>query len=218
MRETSRETPAPLAGVGVSYDLAGPSRFEKGDHMTRIWKTAATAFSGLVLFTMSAVSASAGCGDQPAQKGAPRQSKIDFKPASFVLISNDADAIVGMWNVTFTSAGKTVDFGYSQWHSDGTEIMNSGGHTPASGNFCLGVWTKTGNLTYQVNHYALAYVPSPDPPFGTLVATINIREYVTLDHSGNTFSGTFTIDVTPASGPAPPQMAGTITGQRITAN
>jgi hypothetical protein len=47
---------------------------------------------------------------------------------------------------------------------------------------------------------------------------VNIREYVTLDHSGNTFTGTFTIDIVPVSGTGPPQIAGTITGQRVTVN
>jgi hypothetical protein len=62
--------------------------------------------------------------------------------------------IVGMWNIQFVSQGNTahnppipdgaqIDFGYSQWHSDGTEFMNSGGHAPATQNFCLGVWVRT---------------------------------------------------------------------------
>jgi hypothetical protein len=29
-----------------------------------------------------------------------------------------------------------IDAGFAQWHSDGTEIMNS--HAPATSNFCLG--------------------------------------------------------------------------------
>ena len=182
-------------------------------------KTAATALAGFVLATVFAASATAGCGDQPGQKGAsPAQSKIEFKPASFVLASDNADAIVGMWNVQFTAGGTTIDFGYSQWHSDGTEIMNSGGHTPATQNFCLGVWARTGNLAYQVNHIALSYIPSPNPPYGSLAATVTIREYVRLDHSGNNFTGTFTIDIAPVSGTAPPQIAGTINGKRVTVN
>jgi len=184
--------------------------------MTVRWKAFTTALSSLALITLLAGSAKAGCGDQPEQKGNPLQWKL--KPAAFVLVDRDNDPIVGMWNVQFTSGGTTIDFGYSQWHSDGTEIMNSGGHTPASGNFCLGVWAKTGHNSYQVNHIALSYVPSLDPPYGTLAATVNIREYVTLDHSGNTFTGTFTFDITPVSGTGPPQIAGTITGQRITVN
>jgi hypothetical protein len=184
--------------------------------MTIKWKAFTTGLSLLALITLLAGSAKAGCGDQPEPKGSPLHGNL--KPAAFVLVDKDNDPIVGMWNVQFTSGGTTIDFGYSQWHSDGTEIMNSGGHTPASGNFCLGVWAKTGHDSYQVNHIALSYVPSPDPPYGTLAATVNIREYLTLDHSGNSFTGTFTIDIVPVSGTGPPQIAGTITGKRITVN
>ncbi len=184
--------------------------------MTIGCKAFTTILSSLALITLATGSAKAGCGDQPKQKGSSLH--VQLKPVGFVLGDRDSDPIVGMWKVLFTSGGTTVDFGYSQWHSDGTEIMNSGGHTPATQNFCLGVWAQTGHNKYQLNHYALSYVPSPDAPYGTLAATVNIREYVTLDHTGNTFTGTFTIDVTPVSGTAPPQLAGTITGQRITAN
>jgi hypothetical protein len=53
---------------------------------------------------------------------------------------------VGFWKVTFTAEGNTegppddtpIDSGYVQWHSDGTEIMNSG-RPPQNGNICLGV-------------------------------------------------------------------------------
>ena len=182
--------------------------------MTITWKSFITASGSLALITLLAGSAKAGCGDQPEPKGSTLQAKL--KPAAFVLADWDRDPIVGMWKVQFTSGGTTIDFGYSQWHSDGTEIMNSGGHTPATQNFCLGVWEKTGHNSYQVNHVALSYVPSPNPPYGTLAATVNIREYVTLDHTGNNFTGTFTIDIVPVSGTGPPQIAGTISGQRFT--
>jgi hypothetical protein len=44
---------------------------------------------------------------------------------------------IGMWNIQFISQGNgshspsipdgaLIDFGYAQWHTDGTEIMNSG--------------------------------------------------------------------------------------------
>jgi hypothetical protein len=184
--------------------------------MTIRWKAFTTALSSLALITLLAGSAKAGCGDQPEPKGDTLQWKL--KPAAFVPVDKDNDPIVGMWKVQFTSGGTTIDFGYSLWHSDGTEIMNSGGHTPTTQNFCLGVWAKTAHDSYQVNHIALSYVPSPDPPYGTLAATVNIREYVTLDRTGNTFSGTFTIDIVPVSGTGPPQIAGSITGQRVTVN
>ncbi len=65
-------------------------------------------------------------------------------------------SIVGLWKFTFVAEGNsgnpapfnppdgaTLDAGYVQWHSDGTEIMNSG-RDPATGSFCLGVWKTTG--------------------------------------------------------------------------
>ena len=62
-------------------------------------------------------------------------------------------SIVGMWNFQFVSKGNTahnpsipdgalLDFGYHQVHSDGTEIINSSGHAPATENFCLGVTNR----------------------------------------------------------------------------
>ena len=58
-----------------------------------------------------------------------------------------SQTIVGFWHVKFVSEGSEgipdgteVDAGYSQWHSDGTEIMNSAGRSPITGSFCLGVW------------------------------------------------------------------------------
>jgi len=62
--------------------------------------------------------------------------------------------------------------------------MNSGGHDPATGNFCMGVWTQTGNHSYKLNHYALSY----DKTTGNLAVVVNIREQVSVAHGGGTFS------------------------------
>jgi hypothetical protein len=62
-----------------------------------------------------------------------------FRPAS----------IVGMWDTQFISEGNTtltppipdgavIDFGYVQWHGEGTELFNSGSRAPATQNFCMG--------------------------------------------------------------------------------
>jgi hypothetical protein len=131
---------------------------------------------------------------------------------------------VGMWNVKFLAAGNAtrnppipdnvpVDFGYVQWHSDGTEIMNSGEHQPATQNFCLGVWVRTGLFTYEVNHFALSY----DATSGNLAAKVNIREQITLGPSGNEYSGTFTINIFDASsGQQVDHIAGNIYATRVT--
>jgi hypothetical protein len=132
--------------------------------------------------------------------------------------------IVGMWSVNFISLGNTahnpsipdgalVDFGYTQWHSDGTELMNSGGHAPATGNFCMGTWVRSGYFTYELNHFALSY----DSTTGNLAAKIAIREQVTLDPTGNQFTGTFTIDsYDPKSGAKLDHVAGTLSATRVT--
>jgi len=130
-------------------------------------------------------------------------------------------SVVGLWKVTFLAKnsppipdGTMVDWGYAQWHSDGTGIMNSGGRAPATQNFCLGVWAKTGHSTYKLNHVALSY----DASSGALNGTVSIRERVTVDHTGNKYDGTFTIDVSDPSGKPVALLAGEVTGERITAD
>lgn len=118
-----------------------------------------------------------------------------------------------MWSFTFHDASETVvDFGYQQWHSDGTEIMNSGGRSPASENFCLGVWAQTGSNRYALNHYALSY----DPATGKLNARVNIKEEVVVDPANMTFTGPFTLTVYDPNGKKLQKITGRVDGQRIT--
>jgi hypothetical protein len=179
----------------------------------------------------------AGCGEMP-DKAAPagKQTQIHFmqaayRPARFVLVDAPPGAdVVGLWHVVFTQntdfGGGLFDDSYAAWHSDGTEIMNSGVHSPAYGNFCMGAWTKTGPSTYTLKHVALDYsMQSVGSTTPSVIAII--REEVTVDHTGNHFTGSFTADIyAPYSSalPATPGAhiaqvgAGTITGDRITAN
>ncbi|MGA2149687.1 MAG: hypothetical protein ABSH49_32570 [Bryobacteraceae bacterium] len=132
-------------------------------------------------------------------------------------------SIVGMWNTQYIAEGNStrnppipngtvVDFGYNQWHSDGTEILNSAGHSPATQNFCLGVWGQTGFLSYELNHFALSY----DQTTQALAAYVNIREQIALSPSGDMYTGTFTIDVYDPKGNHLDHIAGNVTAQRIT--
>ncbi len=133
-------------------------------------------------------------------------------------------SIVGMWNVQFISQGNTslnppipdgaiLDFGYGEWHSDGTEIFNSGGRAPATENFCLGVFVRSGFFTYELNHIALGY----DASSGQLNGKSIIHEQVTLDPSGNEYSGTFTITTfNPTTGVQVGQITGTVAAKRFT--
>ena len=56
----------------------------------------------------------------------------------------DADPIVGLWHVVYTSGGKLFNETLDQWHSDGTEFENAF-LAPAQGNICFGVWKPTGS-------------------------------------------------------------------------
>ncbi|HWU93330.1 MAG TPA: hypothetical protein VN106_08820 [Sphingomicrobium sp.] len=122
-------------------------------------------------------------------------------------------AIVGMWSVKFAATGYS-DFGYVQWHSDGTEFMNSGGRAPSTQNFCMGVWKQVAPSRYHLLHLAISYDPS-----GVHNANVVIKEDVTLNAAGNGYSGPFTIDVyNPDTNAVLQHVAGRVTGTRILPN
>lgn len=135
-------------------------------------------------------------------------------------------SIVGMWKAQFTSKGMSTvpvgelppntvfEWGYAQWHSDGTEFFNSGDRQPTSQNFCMGVWQQTGPGTYSLNHFAYNY----DPTTSELIGKVNIREQVTLDRTGNQYTGTFTIMGWNATGTQIINIAGTLEAVRVTIN
>ena len=146
-----------------------------------------------------------------AQTAAARAAHADPGEAS----------IVGLWKFTFVSKGTTgipdgtvLDAGYTTWHSDGTELMNSS-RPPKSGDFCMGVYKQTKHATYALNHVTLAW----DPTGMAFVGPGSIRELVTLDHTGNAYSGTFTIDQFAQDGTTVlAHLAGTVSATRITAD
>lgn len=131
-------------------------------------------------------------------------------------------AIVGMWKFTYVSLGNlnlgipdgaVLDAGFQTWHSDGTEITNSS-RPPITGNFCTGVWDYARpSSSYRLNHFALGWASDGT----TFIGPVNIREQVAVDHSGNAFSGTFSIDQYAQDGVTDlAHIEGTITATRIT--
>jgi hypothetical protein len=209
--------------------------------MRKTFRFVTHAFPALAVVSALVPAAHAGCGDTSklqapfvfAQPGMDGQALLQraaeaSRAAATSAAANDAQfntaTIVGMWSVQFVSQGNTahtppildgalIDFGYAQWHSDGTELMNSGGHAPATQNFCMGVCVRSGFFTYELNHFALSY----NATTGALAAKVDIREQVTLYPSGNEFTGTFTIDVyDPKSGQKLDHLAGNISALRVT--
>jgi hypothetical protein len=193
-----------------------------------ISRTLAIEFGVILVGTMLASNASAQCGFNTGSKVGsnfqPLAWQAPAKPRTGALLlvsddGSDGDAIVGFWKVSFVAEGNAggppddtpIDFGYQQWHSDGTEILNSGMRAPATGNFCLGVWKRTGRRSYKLNHFAISSDLS-----GNLVGPANIREEVVLDRDGDSYSGSFSIEQFDTHGNSLGGVKGTVTGTRIT--
>ena len=105
--------------------------------------------------------------------------------------------IVGMWRFAFVAPDgiSVLDWGYQTWHGDGTEITNSGGRPAKNGNFCTGVWRNSGWRSYSLNHWAIQWGHPPDFDENTLDGLVNVREHVTVGRSGDTLSGTVSLDL-----------------------
>ena len=193
------------------------------------FRTAITGTLAMVSLAMGLVTeASAGCLNLPGFKaGAAQpiswQGKGAFGPGSLLLVADrddSVDGIVGFWRVMFVSKGTSgvpdgtvFDEGFQQWHSDGTEIHNSGAPA-AKGNICLGVWKKTGKHHYTLNHFYW----SSDPATDTVINLVQLREEIDLDHGGNEHFGIVTFDVYDLNGKFLNHIEGTVHATRITVN
>ena len=188
-----------------------------------------TVGAGIIsaIFVSNAV---AGCGDLSSLGGPFKlvDPQVEAKAAAPRVESANPDqhggpsaSIVGMWKIQLISKGNTghnpsipdgalIDFGYTQWHSDGTEIQNSAG-VPGGG-FCLGVWGETGFLTFELNHFPIAF----NPTTGDVANYVNIREQNTLSPSGDSYTGTFTEDIYDPKGNLVDHVGGTVVGTRMT--
>ncbi|HYL73925.1 MAG TPA: hypothetical protein VEU96_06945 [Bryobacteraceae bacterium] len=198
------------------------------------------ALTAVVLSALTAVSASANCGinkdSSPAAYQMAVQSFERIKAKSDALqsampaeaqLSTDAPlattpSIVGLWHTIFlldpkggyfTAGPNVFDEGFDQWHSDGTETLNDIS-PPPTGNVCLGAWTQTGPLTYSLKHPTWLF----DPSNTTIVAVGTISEQVTLDPSGNTYSGTATFDILDLTGASQGHLSTAIMAERIVAD
>ena len=156
----------------------------------------------------------------PAGAMVPAVYRPDVLARGSLLPVNDFDgdgpSIVGLWQ--FQMSGFSVDWGTQAWHSDGTEIMFSGGQNPETGDVCQGVWRQVGPSTYTLNHIAMGWF-APGAGFGIRV---HFHVKVKLDPTGNSFTGTYTAGVFAVS-PADPfdettevaSGAGTVTATRV---
>ncbi|HEY6827453.1 MAG TPA: hypothetical protein VI259_11390 [Gemmatimonadaceae bacterium] len=111
-------------------------------------------------------------------------SCLDPLTASAQANGTEGGAIVGLWQVHYTS-----DFGpqfdtYQQWHSDGMDI-ESPSFSPG---VCMGVWKQVGNRTVQLYH--VGWTPGGIPPAPTAVRfVLTTTSTVSLDR--NSFDGRY---------------------------
>lgn len=189
--------------------------------MRTVFRAAIAATFAFVLVGMFFVSqAAAQCGSLTSSNDESIQSQLGdggFMDASFSEPGSSTDQIVGFWSAKFVSMGSSgipdgtvIDSPFVQWHDDGTEIMNST-RVPATGNICMGVWHKTGKLSYELNHFGLGFDTS-----GDFVGPSQIRENVTLDKKADQYTGTFTIEQFDPTGNVLATLTGNVTGTRIT--
>jgi hypothetical protein len=196
--------------------------------MTTIFKKLTVALGIVLMGTILTATANAECGDsriaKPKTSLQPQSWQEQFQPASLLLVQQTNDPIVGMWKVAFVAKGNAegppngtpIDSAVVVWHNDGTEIMNSG--RPAQdGNFCMGVWEKTGKSGYKLNHFALGNDAENAPSgIGNPAGPTRIQETLILNPDGNSYSGRFVLDAYDTLGNNTAHIIGTITGTRIT--
>ena len=195
--------------------------------MKAIFKKMTVALGVALIGMILTAAANAECGDlqryKPGASLLPQawqeQGIGQFGPTSLLQVSDTNDPIVGFWQVTLTAKGNlppgppdgvVLDKGFSQWHSDGTEILNSS-RAPATQSFCLGVWKNLGHSRYKLNHFPISWDPN-----GNLVGLANIREEVTLSPNGNSFTGTFTLVQYDQAGNTLVRIIGVVSATRIT--
>jgi hypothetical protein len=195
----------------------------KGDDMKSTFERITAIVGVFLAVALLAATGSAQCGLEAQGRG--KIHRQAWHPgdgtAALVETTSDLDPITGMWHIELISKGSegipdgaVVDNGFSQWHADGTEILNSS-RVPASSSFCLGVWQNVGASEYKLNHFAISWDPSnTSAPQGYA----NIREDVFLSADGNSLSGSFLIIQFDESGNVLARVQGVVKAKRMDIN
>ena len=95
--------------------------------------------------------------------------------------------------------------------------MNSA-RPPQDGDFCMGIWKKTGKSTYRLNHFAWFANDAANAPsgIGNPTGPGRLVEEITLSPDGKNYSGKFTVDAYDTSGNQVAHIIGVVVGTRIT--
>ncbi|HZW95177.1 MAG TPA: hypothetical protein VFF64_19670 [Candidatus Eremiobacteraceae bacterium] len=168
----------------------------------------------MVLVVALSASGFASCGDSLLAMAASAASvESQSREAQPDAQSSSSDAtnssIVGLWHVQFIVGGTAIQEAYQIWNGSGTEVHNPN-VDPRTGNVCLGVWQQAPGGVYKLAHRVWSYDAS-----GNFLGTIHLREKITLSNAGNRQTGSFTLDFYDPSGTFQMEVAGHVTGERI---
>lgn len=169
-----------------------------------------------LLGALSTSPAFAGCG-KPSRFNLPALSLKGRTVAERAAGQVAADATVpgkgnisGLWLSTVTAGTQTAFQSFEAFTQDGLEFLNDNG-SPIEGNVCFGVWTAEGKGV-KVTHPSWNYDPS-----GNLIGTVIIRETLTLDPNGATFTGSVSVEAFDLNGNSfGIVFEGDVSGTRIT--
>ena len=181
------------------------------------------SIAGIVMASaLWADAASAGCYSHDAFSDAPKMQQQSWRGTGQLRMTlvdwqHHDDDIVGFWNIVVSSKGNpgipdgtVLDRGLQQWHDDGTEMLNSSAQHPATQNYCLGTWVKTGAYTYKLNHFAYSYNADQ-----SVAGLVRIRETVKVSRDGAAMTGTQTVDIYDNLRNHLTTIQGTLVGARI---
>jgi len=175
--------------------------------MKNILLIAATAAIALLI---SGNSAKAGCYEPSGQSKPTVLPVMPKLPAGFPAAATPG-SIVGLWHTTHTVGGQLFFESFEQWHSDGTEFEFAN-IPPASGDICLGAWTKTSKDVIELYHVGWTFDANGNST-GTLVLTATDK----VSAKGDSFSGPFTAKFFDTKGKLLKELKGETTAVRIAA-
>ncbi len=186
----------------------------------------------------SAIEARAACMAPGAKKpGAPAIASKLAQPGKAPALaaaqngsSNGGGPIAGQWQVLMTAFPGTAnefifDFGFQQFHNDGTELMISGGVPPTIGNVCIGAWERDAGGVIRLRHMTWNWAGNEvlgDLPTGYFWLEVTLR----TNSQGTAYAGTWTaasydLGAGPLGSGGPPQpnsaFEGTLQAVRISA-
>jgi hypothetical protein len=128
--------------------------------------------------------------------------------------SNGGGSIVGLWQNVMTAFPGTsdefvFDFGFQQFHADGTELMISGGVPPTIGNVCIGTWERGSGGVIRLVHVTWNWAGDEiigDPPTGYFWLEVTLRTNERgRAYTGRFYTASFDLGTGPLGSGGPPQ-------------